>query len=94
MLKSELIEVLEQENPHLSPDEVERVVAVFFESIVQTLEKGARVELRGFGTFVPRYRPPRAGRNPRSGEAIAVPEKYVPFFRAGKLLRHKVDPNL
>lgn len=94
MLKSELIEKLELENPHLSAEEVERVVAVFFESITQTLEKGARVELRGFGTFMPRYRAPRAGRNPRSGETIAVPEKYVPFFRAGKLLRHKVDPNL
>ncbi|HHL43952.1 MAG TPA: integration host factor subunit beta [Hellea balneolensis] len=94
MLKSELIEKLEIENPHLSPDEVERVVAVFFESIVQTLEKGARVELRGFGSFMPRYRKPRAGRNPRSGESITVPEKYVPFFRAGKLLRKKIDPTL
>ncbi|PHR61257.1 MAG: integration host factor subunit beta [Robiginitomaculum sp.] len=94
MLKSELIEILEIENPHLSLTEVERVVAIVFESITQTLEKGARVELRGFGTFSPRYRKARAGRNPRSGEVVAVPEKYVPFFRAGKEIREKIDNTL
>ncbi len=94
MLKSELIEKLETENPHLSPIEVERVVEVFFESITQTLEKGARVELRGFGTFAPRYRKARAGRNPRTGEIVPVPEKYVPFFRAGKEIREKIDSTL
>ncbi|MEE9272155.1 MAG: HU family DNA-binding protein [Robiginitomaculum sp.] len=91
MLKSELIDKLERENPHLSPDEVVRIVAVFFESITQTLEKGARVELRGFGTFAPRYRKARAGRNPRTGKSIAVAEKYVPFFQAGKKIRKKID---
>lgn len=94
MLKSELIETLEIENPHLSPAEVERVVGVFFESITQTLEKGARVELRGFGTFSPRHRKARAGRNPRTGEVVSVPEKYVPFFRAGKEIREKIDKTL
>lgn len=91
MLKSELIETLGLENPHLSPEEVERVVEIVFESITQTLEKGARVELRGFGTFSPRHRKARAGRNPRTGEIVPVPEKYVPFFRAGKELREKID---
>ena len=91
MLKSELIEILEIENPHLSPMEVERVVAIFFESITQTLEKGARIELRGFGTFSPRPRKARIGRNPRSGDMVSVPEKYVPFFRAGKEIREKID---
>jgi len=91
MLKSELIDILERENPHLSAYEVERVVAVFFESITQTLEKGARVELRGFGSFSPRHRKARAGRNPRTGSAVAVPEKYVPFFRAGKEISAKID---
>lgn len=94
MLKSELIEMLENENQHLSPVEVERVVEVFFESITQTLEKGARVELRGFGTFAPRYRKARAGRNPRTGDIVPVPEKYVPFFRAGKEIREKIDSTL
>lgn len=94
MLKSELIEILEIENPHLSLVEVERVVAIVFETITQTLEKGARVELRGFGTFSPRYRKARAGRNPRSGEVVSVPEKYVPFFRAGKEIREKIDGTL
>lgn len=94
MLKSELIEKLEIENPHLSPIEVERVVAIVFESIAQTLEKGARVELRGFGTFSPRYRKARAGRNPRTGETVAVAAKYVPFFRAGKEIREKIDGTL
>lgn len=91
MLKSELIETLERENPHLSPAETERVVAIVLESITQTLEQGARVELRGFGTFSPRHRKARAGRNPRTGKQVAVPEKFVPFFRAGKELREKID---
>ena len=94
MLKSELIETLESENPHLSASEVERVVEVFFETITQTLAKGARVELRGFGTFTPRYRKARAGRNPRTGEVVPVPEKYVPFFRAGKEIRERIDRTL
>ncbi len=94
MLKSELIEMLEVENPHLSAAEVERVVEVFFESIIQTLEKGARVELRGFGTFSPRFRKSRAGRNPRTGQVVPVPEKYVPFFRAGKEIRERIDATL
>lgn len=91
MLKSELIETLERENPHLSSDEVERVTSVFFETLIQTLERGARVELRGFGTFEPRKRGARIGRNPRTGEAITVPEKYTPFFRTAKKLREILD---
>lgn len=91
MLKSELIEMLAAENPHLTQSDVERLVATFFETITQTLEAGARVELRGFGAFSPRYRKPRVGRNPRTGESVAVPEKWVPFFRTGKDLRHRID---
>jgi len=86
MLKSELINKLEQDNPHLSVVEVERVVAIFLESIIQTLEKGARIELRGFGSFTPRFRKARAGRNPRTGNVIAIKEKYIPYFRAAKAL--------
>ncbi len=91
MLKSELIETIEKENPHLSMAEVERVVAVFLETITQTLEKGARVELRGFGSFTPRRRKARPGRNPRTGEDVFIPEKFVPFFRAGKMVSDKID---
>jgi len=84
MLRSELIDTLHEENPHLTRFDVERVVAVVLESITQTLEKGARVELRGFGAF-------SSGRNPRTGGEVFVPEKHVPFFRTGKDLRARID---
>ena len=70
---------------------MERLVAVVLESITQTLEAGARVELRGFGAFSVRKRDPRIGRNPRTGEAVQVPAKHVPFFRTGKELRQRID---
>lgn len=91
MLRSELIDKLHHENPHLTRRDIERVVAVVFESISQTLEKGARVELRGFGAFSARHRKARNGRNPRSGVPVMVPEKFVPFFRAGKELKMRID---
>jgi len=70
---------------------MERLVAVVLESITQTLEAGARVELRGFGAFSVRKRDPRVGRNPRTGETVHVPSKHVPFFRTGKELRQRID---
>jgi len=70
---------------------MERLVAVVLESITQTLEAGARVELRGFGAFSVRKRDPRVGRNPRTGETVHVPAKHVPFFRTGKELRQRID---
>ena len=91
MLKSELIDILQAENEHLTRQDVERVVAVVFESITQTLEKGARVELRGFGAFSVRHRKSRSGRNPRTGGNVFVPQKHVPFFRTGKDLRARID---
>ncbi len=91
MLRSELIDKLHDENPHLTRNDMERVVAVVLESITQTLERGARVELRGFGAFSVRHRKARAGRNPRTGEDVFVPEKHVPFFRTGKDLRENID---
>ena len=91
MLKSELIDKLQAENEHLTRQDVERVVAVVFESITQTLEKGARVELRGFGAFSVRHRKSRSGRNPRTGGNVFVPQKHVPFFRTGKDLRARID---
>lgn len=91
MLRSELIDTLHAENPHLTRSDMERVVSVFLESITQTLEKGARVELRGFGAFSTRHRKARAGRNPRTGGDVFIPEKYVPFFRTGKDLKLRID---
>ncbi|NNE57032.1 MAG: integration host factor subunit beta [Hellea sp.] len=91
MLRSELVENIHKDNPYLTREESERVVAVILESIIQTLEKGARVELRGFGAFSARHRAARRGRNPRTGDAVMVPEKHVPFFRAGKELKARVD---
>lgn len=91
MLRSELIDNLHSDNPHLTRHDVERVVAVFLESITQTLETGSRVELRGFGAFSTRQRKARHGRNPRTGAPVFVPEKHVPFFRAGKELKSRID---
>lgn len=91
MLRSELIDTLQAENPHLTRRDMERLVAVVLETITQTLEAGARVELRGFGAFSVRKRDPRVGRNPRTGETVHVPGKHVPFFRTGKELRQRVD---
>ncbi len=91
MLRSELIDTLHEENPHLTRRDIERVVSVVLETITQTLEKGARVELRGFGAFSTRYRKARAGRNPRTGSSVSIPEKHVPFFRTGKELKARID---
>lgn len=91
MLRSELIDTMHEENPHLTRRDMERVVAVFLETITQTLERGARVELRGFGAFSVRHREARSGRNPRTGADVSVPEKHVPFFRTGKELRKRID---
>jgi len=91
MLRSELIDNLHTENEHLTRRDVERVVAVILESVIQTLEQGARVELRGFGAFSTRRREARAGRNPRTGGQVFVAEKHVPFFRAGKELKLAID---
>lgn len=91
MLRSELIDKLHEDNAHLTRRDMERVVAVILESITQTLEQGARVELRGFGAFSTRHRKARQGRNPRTGGNVFVPEKHVPFFRAGKDLKTRID---
>ena len=91
MLRSELNDTLHAENPHLTRRDMERLVAVVLETVTQTLEAGARVELRGFGAFSVRKRDPRVGRNPRTGETVHVPGKHVPFFRTGKELRQRID---
>jgi integration host factor subunit beta len=91
MIKSELIAKLAVENPHLTQRDVERVVTVILEKMIGALEDGGRVELRGFGAFSVRSRPARAGRNPRTGEAVDVRAKHVPFFKSGKELRARLN---
>jgi integration host factor subunit beta len=91
LIKSELIEKLAAENTHLTHAEVERVVNMILGRMVDSLGDGGRVELRGFGAFSVRSRPARAGRNPRTGEAVDVPAKAVPFFKSGKELRERLN---
>lgn len=91
MLRSELIARLSENHPDLRPDDIERVVSTVLEEIGDALARGDRVELRGFGAFSVRKRSARKGRNPRSGEAVRVDAKSVPFFRPGKELRARVN---
>jgi integration host factor subunit beta len=91
MIKSELIQRLSDENPHLYQRDVERIVSTVFDEITQALTRGDRVELRGFGAFSVKSRDARTGRNPRTGEAVSVPEKRVPFFKTGKDLRDRMN---
>jgi integration host factor subunit beta len=91
MIRSELIQKIADENPHLYQRDVERIVNTIFEEITDAMAKGARVELRGFGAFSVKKRDARVGRNPRTGEAVNVEEKHVPFFKTGKLLRDRLN---
>lgn len=91
MIKSELIQQIADENPHLFQRDVERIVSTLFEEITSALARGDRVELRGFGAFSVKRRDARMGRNPRTGDAVPVPEKSVPFFKAGKELRERMN---
>ena len=91
MIKSELVQVIAERNPHLYQRDVENIVAAILEEITAALSRGDRVELRGFGAFSVRNRPARTGRNPRTGEAVAVEEKWVPFFKTGKELRDRLN---
>lgn len=91
MIKSELIAKIADENPHLYHRDAERVVDTIFEEIIETMVRGGRVELRGFGSFSVKQREAREGRNPRSGEPVVVVAKAVPFFKAGKEIRERVQ---
>ena len=91
MTKSELIQALAAENPNMHLSDIERVVNCVFEEISSALGRGDRVELRGFGSFSVRVRDARMGRNPRTGEQVAVPPKKAPFFKAGKEFRAKLN---
>ena len=91
MTKSELIVRLAERNPHLFHRDVERIVTTIFDEITDALARGDRVELRGFGAFSVKQRDARTGRNPRTGESVAVIEKVVPFFKTGKELRERLN---
>lgn len=91
MIRSELVEMLAGENPDLSARDVEALVTTFFDEITKRLAAGGRVELRGFGAFSTRPRDARTGRNPRTGELVAVDAKRVPYFKPGKEMRQRLN---
>lgn len=91
MTRSDLIVKLAERYPQLLGKDAELAVKVILDSMATTLTSGDRIEIRGFGSFALNYRPPRMGRNPKSGDKVQVPAKYVPHFKAGKELRERVD---
>jgi integration host factor subunit beta len=89
--KSELIEALARKQPHLALKDVELAVKCIIDQMSETLASGERIEIRGFGSFSLHHRPPRIGRNPKTGESVSLTEKFVPHFKPGKELRDRVD---
>lgn len=91
MTKSELIEILSRRQAHLKADDVDLAVKTLLEMMSNALTEGERIEIRGFGSFSLHFRPPRLGRNPKTGDSVALPGKYVPHFKPGKELRDRVN---
>jgi integration host factor subunit beta len=91
MTRSDLIAKLAERYPQLLTKDADLAVKVILDTMATTLARGGRIEIRGFGSFSLNYRPPRTGRNPKSGDKVQVPAKYVPHFKAGKELRERVD---
>lgn len=91
MTKSELIEIIASNQQHLAYKDVEVAVKTLLEQMSEALSSGQRIEIRGFGSFSLHHRPPRIGRNPKTGEPVALPGKYVPHFKPGKQLRERVN---
>ncbi|MCB1456564.1 MAG: integration host factor subunit beta [Nitratireductor sp.] len=91
MIKSELVQAIAEQNPHLYQRDVENIVNAILDEITSALANGDRVELRGFGAFSVKNRPARLGRNPRTGDKVEVEEKWVPFFKTGKELRERLN---
>ncbi len=91
MTKSELISRLAERFPQLLAKDAELIVKIILDAMARSLSRGERIEIRGFGSFDLNYRPSRIGRNPKSGEKVHVPEKYVPHFKAGKKMRELID---
>ncbi|MFZ4535784.1 integration host factor subunit beta [Propionivibrio sp.] len=94
MTKSDLIAQLAERFPQLIAKDADFAVKMILDAMSEALAKGDRIEIRGFGSFSLNYRPPRVGRNPKSGDKVSVPEKWVPHFKAGKELRERVDSAL
>ncbi len=91
MLRSELIERVAELHPHLRPSDVERIVKAIFEEIGDALARGARIEIRGFGSFANRHREARTGRNPKTGATVELPRRRSPYFKTGKLLHARLN---
>lgn len=91
MIRSELVQIIANRNPHLFQRDIEKIVNVVLDEITEALADGHRAELRGFGSFAIKHRPERLGRNPRTGEEVVVEEKWVPVFRTGKELRERLN---
>ncbi|HEU0198672.1 MAG TPA: integration host factor subunit beta [Nevskiaceae bacterium] len=91
MTKSELIEVLASKQTHLTYKDVELTVKLILDRVVRALAEDDRIEIRGFGSFAMHYRPPRTGRNPKTGAAVSIPAKRVPHFKPGKEMRDQVE---
>ena len=91
MTKSELIEILSRRQGHLKSDDVDMAVKTLLEMMSNALTEGERIEIRGLGSFSLHFRPPRLGRNPKTGDSVALPGKYVPHFKPGKELRDRVN---
>jgi len=94
MTKSELIELLARKQGHLAQKDVELAVKSLIDQMSHALSSGERIEIRGFGSFSLHYRPPRMGRNPKTGAAVALPGKHVPHFKPGKELRERVNEGI
>ena len=94
MTKSELIEILAQRQKQLAYKDVELAVKTMLEHMAQTLANGERIEIRGFGSFSLHYRPPRTGRNPKTGDSVTLAAKYVPHFKPGKEMRERVNESM
>ena len=91
MTKSELIEIISAKQKHLPAKDIELAVKQMLEIMSDALAGGERIEIRGFGSFSLHFRPPRLGRNPKTGDSVALPGKYVPHFKPGKELRDRVN---
>ncbi|MHC5655056.1 integration host factor subunit beta [Stappia sp.] len=91
MIKSELVQRIAEQNPHLYQRDVENIVNAILDEVTNALRHGNRVELRGFGAFSVKNRPARTGRNPRTGQKVEVEEKFVPFFKTGKEMRERLN---
>ena len=94
MTRSDLVELLAERFGQLTQRDADAAVKTILDAMSDALVRGHRIEIRGFGSFALNYRPPRTGRNPKSGEKVSVPSKWVPHFKAGKELRERVDQSI